>query len=193
MNLINIEQTNIDGDLIETVNARELHTFLEVGRDFPSWVKSRIKQYGFVEGQDFTTIMRESSGGRPRIDYAITVDAALQIVMRDRPEVHAEIVRQLKDRSQILKALQNFDFSEVPEDMYVYMARNTQTGNIKIGISKDPNARIKQLQVGSDSQLELVAQYAAPNRFNDETMAHQVNKAHHIRGEWFNSSAKLTH
>lgn len=37
-------------------NARDLHNFLEVGRDFSNWIKDRIKKYGFVEGEDFFTI-----------------------------------------------------------------------------------------------------------------------------------------
>ena len=41
---------------IQTVNARELHEFLEVGRDFSNWIKQRIEKYDFVENQDFAVI-----------------------------------------------------------------------------------------------------------------------------------------
>ncbi|WPJ21729.1 antirepressor [Bacillus phage vB_BpuM-ZY1] len=34
-------------------NARDLHAFLEVGRDFSNWIRGRIEQYGFVEGEDY--------------------------------------------------------------------------------------------------------------------------------------------
>ena len=37
----------------KTVNARELHAFLGVGKDFSSWIKERITKYEFVEGLDF--------------------------------------------------------------------------------------------------------------------------------------------
>jgi phage anti-repressor protein len=37
----------------QTVNARDLHTALEVGRDFSSWIKGRIEEYGFAEGEDY--------------------------------------------------------------------------------------------------------------------------------------------
>ena len=51
--LIKIEKSNVGGDLIETVNARELHQFLEVGKDFSTWIKNRIEQYGFIENIDY--------------------------------------------------------------------------------------------------------------------------------------------
>ena len=51
--LIKIEKSSVGGDLIETVNARELHSFLEVGKDFSNWIKNRIEQYGFVEDVDY--------------------------------------------------------------------------------------------------------------------------------------------
>lgn len=39
------------------------------------------ERYGFVYGQDFITNMLESIGGRPSIEYALTVDAAKELSM----------------------------------------------------------------------------------------------------------------
>ncbi|MFS1538731.1 MAG: antA/AntB antirepressor family protein [Candidatus Phlomobacter fragariae] len=55
-NLINIETKTINGELIQTVNARDLHAFLEIGKDFTTWIEDRIKQYEFVEGDDFIVV-----------------------------------------------------------------------------------------------------------------------------------------
>ena len=41
--LIKIRPQNIGGQTIETVNARDLHRFLEVGKVFASWIKDRIE------------------------------------------------------------------------------------------------------------------------------------------------------
>ena len=55
----NIAQSNVfvviktDDPRFNSVNARELHATLEVGKDFSTWIKGRIEQYGFVEGEDF--------------------------------------------------------------------------------------------------------------------------------------------
>ena len=51
--LIQISETEINGVLIKTVSARDLHSFLESKQDFSTWIKNRIEKYGFVENQDF--------------------------------------------------------------------------------------------------------------------------------------------
>ena len=64
----------IEGKAVQTVNARELHSFLKVGRDFSNWIKDRIAEYGFAEGVDyvvFTKFGENPQGGRPQKEYAI--------------------------------------------------------------------------------------------------------------------------
>lgn len=43
--------TEMDGT--QLINARDLHGFLQVGRDFSNWIKDRIEKYGFIEDEDF--------------------------------------------------------------------------------------------------------------------------------------------
>lgn len=54
--LINIEQKQIGTTHVQTVDARELHAFLDVRRDFTNWIKQRIVKYGFVENQDYVCV-----------------------------------------------------------------------------------------------------------------------------------------
>lgn len=71
------------------VSARELHQFLEVGRDFSNWIKDRIEDYGFVENQDFVVFAKSgenSNGGRPLKEYAISIDMAKELSMVERNE-----------------------------------------------------------------------------------------------------------
>lgn len=65
------------------VSARELHGFLEVKTQFKDWFP-RMCEYGFSEGADFSSILSESSGGRPAHDAALTIDMAKEICMLQR-------------------------------------------------------------------------------------------------------------
>ncbi|WP_039761947.1 antA/AntB antirepressor family protein, partial [Bartonella queenslandensis] len=51
--LIKITEQTIDQEAVQTVNARELHAFMEIGKRFATWIKDRINQYTFEEGKDF--------------------------------------------------------------------------------------------------------------------------------------------
>ena len=55
--LIKIVNTKISDAEIKTVNARELHAFLESRQEFANWIKSRIADFGFIKDQDFLTIL----------------------------------------------------------------------------------------------------------------------------------------
>lgn len=68
-----------------TVSARDLHEGLEIKTAFKDWFP-RMAEYGFEEGKDFCSKKSESTGGRPSIDYEITVDMAKQICMIQRTE-----------------------------------------------------------------------------------------------------------
>lgn len=62
-------------------NARDLHAAIGVGRDFATWIKQRIAEYGFVESEDFSPIRGKSRGGRPSADYYLTLDMAKELAM----------------------------------------------------------------------------------------------------------------
>lgn len=87
--LIPITQQQFDSGLLQTVNARELHAFLEVGKDFSTWIRDRIEQYNFVENQDFIIfpeIGEKSGRGRPSKEYYLTLDMAKELAMVERNE-----------------------------------------------------------------------------------------------------------
>ncbi|MBM6397923.1 antA/AntB antirepressor family protein [Ochrobactrum anthropi] len=71
---------------IQTVNARDLHAFLEVGTAFKDWIVRRIADYGFEDGKDFCSFLSESSGGRPSKEYAVSLDMAKELSMVERNE-----------------------------------------------------------------------------------------------------------
>lgn len=77
----------------QTVNARDLHEFLEVGKDFTTWIKDRINSYNFEENQDFTLLpeigeqtRNTGRGGHNKTEYHITIDMAKELSMVERNE-----------------------------------------------------------------------------------------------------------
>jgi len=69
-----------------SVNARDLHSFLEVGTAFKDWIARRIEDFGFLEGQDFSSFLSESTGGRPSKDYLLSLDMAKELSMVERTD-----------------------------------------------------------------------------------------------------------
>lgn len=68
--LIKVVESTVGSEVISTVNARDLHVFLESKQDFSTWIKARIEQYEFVENQDFTRLHRKMEANNATIiDY----------------------------------------------------------------------------------------------------------------------------
>lgn len=74
-----------DREGITMIDARQLHAWLKVRDQFNQWIKRRIAEYGFEEGEDFSPSLVKT-GGRPRTDYLLTVDMAKELSMVERSE-----------------------------------------------------------------------------------------------------------
>lgn len=126
---------HIGGCETNIVSARALHKALGVKRDFTTWIKGRIDEYGFKKGVDFefvenlTSPNPVSAKSRQRVehDYLSTINMAKELAMVERteqgrairryfiqceeelqrsvPEIAARYRRQLKAR---LSAANNF-------------------------------------------------------------------------------------
>ncbi|MEO5360613.1 MAG: antA/AntB antirepressor family protein [Nitrospirota bacterium] len=85
--LVKIKEATIQNEIRQTVDARELWTFLESKQDFSDWIKNRIEEYGFVEGNEFSIkLWKNSKRGRPTTEYTITLDMAKELAMVERNE-----------------------------------------------------------------------------------------------------------
>lgn len=82
--LFQIELKQVNLNMVQTINARELHGFLNVGSKFSDWIKNRINEYGFVENQDFITLSKNLENGGRTIEYHITLDMAKELSMLER-------------------------------------------------------------------------------------------------------------
>lgn len=104
--LIRIVNTKISDAEIKTVNARELHVFLDSGQEFANWIKSRIADFGFIDGQDFLTILSKTpKGGRPSREYYISLDMAKELSMVERNDKGRQARRYFIECEKQAKAL----------------------------------------------------------------------------------------
>ncbi len=102
--LVPISNQIISGNEIQTVNARELHSFLGSKTKFPDWIKNRIEDYGFVEGEDFfLNLGKTPNGGRPRREYYLTLDTAKELSMVERNDRGREARRYFIECEKKLK------------------------------------------------------------------------------------------
>lgn len=90
-----ISSTQIGAEPVQTVDARELHGLLEVGKDFSDWFRAQVERARLRRGRDFVEVSPQQGenprGGRPRTDYALTIDAAKHIAMMSGTERGFEV------------------------------------------------------------------------------------------------------
>lgn len=120
--LIPVFNGDLDGRSQQLCDARDLHQFLQVGRDFSSWIKGRIELYGFVEGEDFSPVLAKTydqegdlcspdlasktdfcspdlgsktdrRGGHNRVDYHLTLDMAKELAMVENNDQGRQVRR----------------------------------------------------------------------------------------------------
>lgn len=86
--LIPVFEGTISNEPTLLVNARDLHGFLEVGKDFSNWIRARLNEYGFVENLDYILFSPNLAKtlGRRRKDYHLTLDTAKELAMVERNE-----------------------------------------------------------------------------------------------------------
>ncbi|MDH3001570.1 hypothetical protein A1D23_13365 [Chelonobacter oris] len=89
-NLIIVFNGQLDNQTALLCNARDLHNFLQVQSDFNNWIKNRITDYGFVQGEDYI-IVTERTAGRPHKEYHITLDMSKELGMVERNEKGRQI------------------------------------------------------------------------------------------------------
>ncbi len=103
--LIPVFNGDISNESTLLCNARDLHKFLEVGRDFSSWIRERIAEYGFIANLDYMEFSPNSgkTGGRRRKDYHLTLDTAKELAMVERNDKGRQVRRYFIDCEKRLR------------------------------------------------------------------------------------------
>ena len=82
--LIPLTVSAIGNEEQKTVNARDLHAFLEVKTRFNDWIERRIADFGFVESVDFVSVTQKRVTGGTQTDYFLSLSMAKEIAMVER-------------------------------------------------------------------------------------------------------------
>ncbi|EPU8082688.1 antA/AntB antirepressor family protein [Escherichia coli] len=109
--LIPVFNGTIANETTLLVNARDLHTFLGVGKRFASWITERIAEYGFVENQDYILVspnreIKGRGGDRRSKDYHLTLGTAKETAMVERNEKGRQIRRYFIECEKKLRNIQ---------------------------------------------------------------------------------------
>ena len=132
--------------LIDTVNARDLHRALMVGRDFTNWVKDRIDTCMFKEGEDFVVYSpnlasKIGSGGHNKKSYFLSLDVAKHFAMLERNE-QGFAVRQhfVEFEKQAKKTL--------PPATYQELVANTLKNNSELIARLGQEIEVRDAKIG---------------------------------------------
>lgn len=136
----------------QVASLRDLHEFLQVAGDFTSWAK-KMFEYGFTENQDFAEVFMNSDenplGGRPRRDWAVTLDMAKEVSMIQRtergkqarqyfievekqarpalPRTYAEALRELADTAERAELLEIEAKANAPKVLFADSVATSKT------------------------------------------------------------------
>jgi len=166
-------------DLLEVRHNNAMRTVAEMAQDPDFGSLSKTSTVYNDKGQTIET-------------YQLTLAQSMAVFSRlsktGSIKLFKSSIKSIEDFKAIVIAVNLFDAPDLP-DRYVYAAQDCN-GRIKIGISKDPEQRVKQLNVGHPDTLKLVYMAKAiDNTYLSEKEAHEKCKDYHLRSEWFSAPA----
>ena len=97
---------------LNSVNAREIHKYLEVKTKFADWIKRAIEKYDFIENQDYV-ILKNGNGNNAYIDYIVVLDMAKELAMLENNPKGKETRKYFIEFEKQGKALINQQSQEI--------------------------------------------------------------------------------
>jgi len=82
-----IQDVLFAGETERAINARDLWQALEIGKEFANWIKYQIQSLDLEENVDYIVFAKNGKnpkGGRPAVEYMLTLDAAKHIAMASK-------------------------------------------------------------------------------------------------------------
>ena len=168
--LIKLNETKIGGELVQAVSARELHVFLEVGKDFSTWIKKRLDTLGSQYDRDYLILKDEvllpktgeQRGGHNRLEYFVTLDTAKHLSLMEKTDKGKQARRYFieceKQQAQALKELSSISYQH-PDNLVFSLAGNLYTTSISLATVSGK----KHYHVLRDINEEMVELEMNPN------------------------------
>ncbi|WP_020533311.1 antA/AntB antirepressor family protein [Flexithrix dorotheae] len=88
------------------VSAKDLYEFLEIKTEYSHWIKRTLISR-FNEGEDFTSFLTKSTGGRPSKEYLLKLDTAKKLAMMAKTEKGDQARAYFIECEKTLEALVN--------------------------------------------------------------------------------------
>lgn len=176
--------TNEEGK--QLVSGRELHEVLKVEKAFSTWIQTQLENIDAIEGEDFIPLKEESTGGRPSVEYILTLDTAKEICMvvgvapRTNAETKAlskkvrkyfiECEKQLKNnKPQLTQEQYNvLTLYEMGGQKAVAIAMEIKQSGIEVGLNIGKGQGMKRLCENGVVTIPIIMDYIKehyPNEF----------------------------
>lgn len=162
--LIPIGAATIGGVTVQTTDARDIYAFLEVGKDFSSWIKVQIVRTRLVENRDYTcspSRVSSPSGTKHTIGYHLTLDAGKHVAMMSETEKGFEVREYFIECERRALAPASIDpLASLPPEQRALIAVMVDNANIKARQDEQANALADQaaVQVQQGAALTHVEQ-----------------------------------
>jgi phage anti-repressor protein len=99
-------------DSKEWISGRELEEQLGINQNFTSWIKNQIFRAFLNEGIDFKLLKVQSTGGRPGVDYLLSIEGAKRIAIISHTRESKRIIDYLLELDQKRNTLEHITVKE---------------------------------------------------------------------------------
>jgi phage anti-repressor protein len=165
------------------VDARDLHQFLNVGRDFSTWIKGRILNSQYFEGTDYDSFdsplvvnQKPSSGrggDRKSIGYLLSLNTAKEVAMMERNAQG--------------RAVRNY-FIDCEKQLYSRLPAAAPEAPQTVGTNEKPDAGADTRLVAADSIVMSPAEFSGYRA----VMSARQNRLALLGGEVFSVNLRAT-
>jgi len=159
----------------------EIDNLLELGLLKIEHISSMKKEIVYIDSQN-----RQQKG------YEINEQLTMMILARYSVEFRYKLTEAfIGMRNTILSMHKARGLEQVmPQDnrnrQFVYVIGDPVKNLVKIGVAQDVNKRLKQLQTGNSTELEVLwVSCVCSNAYKVESIAHKKFEEHKILNEWF--------